>query len=290
MIRRRWILLFSFPALIALILLASGLHQLHFQSGRPLPDLLPTVMQLPLDLPQSAVPIPLWKILFLWGVILATMALILLLLSPEARKRILKQLLRFTLTAVLIYWVLRIYVQRFAGLNLNQNQPADASLGTTHLAGTSLTFQPPQMPPWVIFLVSFGVLLLLVLLAWLGYRWWSRSHGRRPSGTLEEIASIARSSIRDIHAGRDWGDVIIQSYIRMGEAVDRTRGLQRQESMTPREFAESLQRSGLPMEAVLRLTRLFEAARYGSHPAGQPEINEAVACLNSILFACGVTA
>ena len=31
----------------------------------------------------------------------------------------------------------------------------------------------------------------------------------------------------------------------------------------PREFAERLEQSGLPARAVSRLTRLFEAARYG---------------------------
>ncbi len=58
--------------------------------------------------------------------------------------------------------------------------------------------------------------------------------------------------------------------------------------MTPREFAERLQMTGLPAESVLRLTRLFESVRYGAHQSSQKEINEAVACLNSILSACGV--
>ncbi len=286
--RRRWIWFISIPALIALILLASGLHNLHFKSGRSLPSILPSVIQLPADLPQTGEPIPLWKILFLWGTFLVTTLLILLLLSPEFRKRLLKQLLRFAATAVTVYLVLRIYFQRLANLATNSSRPADSGQAPASVGELFPIFQPPQMPPWMVFLASLGVLIVLFLVGWVGYRWWNRAYGRRSSGTLKEIAAIARSSIREIHSGRDWGDVIIQSYIRMGQAVSRTRGLERAEGMTPREFAERLQMNGLPAEAILRLTRLFESARYGRLPSSQKEIDEALACLNSILSACGV--
>ena len=75
----------------------------------------------------------------------------------------------------------------------------------------------------------------------------------------------------------------------MGEVVSARRGLQRADATTPREFAERLERAGLPADAVKRLTRLFEAVRYGSRLSDQSDVNEAVACLNSILQACGVS-
>jgi hypothetical protein len=38
---------------------------------------------------------------------------------------------------------------------------------------------------------------------------------------------------------------------------------------------------------VKRLTRLFEAVRYGAGPTSQAEVQEAIACLKSILTYCG---
>jgi len=48
-----------------------------------------------------------------------------------------------------------------------------------------------------------------------------------------------------------------------------------------------LERAGLPANAVSRLTRLFESVRYGTHQSSQADVNEALACLDSILQACG---
>ncbi len=59
--------------------------------------------------------------------------------------------------------------------------------------------------------------------------------------------------------------------------------------MTPAEFATRLENSGLPSDAVRRLTRLFEGVRYGLQKTGPTEINEAVACLTTILQYCGET-
>jgi hypothetical protein len=76
-------------------------------------------------------------------------------------------------------------------------------------------------------------------------------------------------------------------YYRMSDAVADKRDLQRKDSMTPSEFAVRLEQAGLPGEAVRRLTALFEAVRYGDRRSSQREVNEAVACLNSILIHCG---
>ena len=76
----------------------------------------------------------------------------------------------------------------------------------------------------------------------------------------------------------------------MSDAVSRNRGLFRAKAMTPAEFARRLERAGLPGDAVRRLTRLFEAVRYGGRKSSQKEINEAVSCLTAILHYCGEAA
>ena len=96
--------------------------------------------------------------------------------------------------------------------------------------------------------------------------------------------------LRDLSSGGDWADAITNCYVRMSEVVSRTRGLYRQEAMTPAEFAFRLERAGLPGDPVRRLTRLFEAVRYGARKPARNEINEAVSCLNAILQYCGEAA
>jgi hypothetical protein len=137
------------------------------------------------------------------------------------------------------------------------------------------------------YLISLGILLTLLVLALLAYRWWMRSRSRRHA-SLYAIADIAQSSLDDLASGRDLGDVIIQSYARMNEVVSSRRGLQRHQAATPREFATRLEMAGLPADAVNRLTRLFESVRYGARKSDQSDVKEAATCLASILQACGV--
>jgi hypothetical protein len=75
----------------------------------------------------------------------------------------------------------------------------------------------------------------------------------------------------------------------MSDVVADKRDMQRKASMTASEFAVRLEQAGLPGDAVRRLTRLFESVRYGGKRSDQKDINEAIACLNTILRYCGET-
>jgi hypothetical protein len=127
---------------------------------------------------------------------------------------------------------------------------------------------------------------LSIALLWVVNRWWQKRKllAHQP---LKEIADIARLSLKDLESGEDSRDAIIQCYDRMSHVVDAKRGLYREHSMTPAEFVSRLEKAGLPRGPVTRLTRLFESARYGGHVSDAVEINEAKACLTSILKYCG---
>jgi hypothetical protein len=152
-------------------------------------------------------------------------------------------------------------------------------------------FSPPAVAPWAVYLITIIVILALLLLVWSLSHWWKRLNRQRSSsGSLDELAEIARSSLDDLAAGDDWNDVIVGCYARMSDAVSRKRGLLRKHAMTPAEFARHLEQAGLPGDPVRRLTRLFEAVRYGGQTSSQKEINEAVSCLTAILHYCGEAA
>ena len=107
---------------------------------------------------------------------------------------------------------------------------------------------------------------------------------------MEAIARAARISLDDLADGRQWGDVVVEAYARMTDAVRVARGMQRDAAWTPREFAEFLAHKGLPASAVNDLTRLFEAARYGGAIADEKARLRAASCLQSILQACKAAA
>src|SRR5581483_7527717 len=285
---RRWLLAFGVLVLAAVAILASSLHDVHFQQGRALPVQSSPAAPQASSLISNAPATSLWKSLVICAAFVINLIIFYFLIPPEQRKKILRMVTRLALTVLALLIALHYRLIQIPTLDgpppTNNGAPAPG-LGSD---ADVPTFHQPEMTPWLIYLISLAVIATLLLLTWAGYRGWMRTHARSLSG-LDDIAEIAQSSLNDIASGRDWGDVIVQSYVRMGEVVSARRGLNRAEAMTPREFATRLEYAGLPAEAVKGLTRLFESARYGARKSSQSDVNEAVACLNSILQACGVT-
>jgi hypothetical protein len=284
--RRLFLLALCFIIIAAVVALASSLHEVHFEPGRSVPMETTSVSAPPVSPTEAISQTPLWKILLFWLALVINMVLFFFLMPKELRKRVLRQMISMALT---IFAVLMALHYRLIDLPFLKQPPVESPPQIT--GGGNATeplpaFQPPHMAPWWVFLVSFLVLAAVMTMLWLTYRWWMRS-STRSIRDLDAIRDIAESSLGEIAAGRDWGNVIIQSYVRMSEAVSKRRGLERAPAATPREFAERLEQAGLPAREISRLTRLFESARYGAHTSSQADVNEAVACLNSILQACG---
>lgn len=278
--------MFSVIALAALAVLASSLHDVQFQPGRSFAIQYSTESPIPPFPTDSFAEIPLWKIILFWGVILISIISFVFLLPPYLRKRLLKQILSLGIGSLVFFIALHyrlIQLPQFGSASPAKSAQLEAGLDSN---SSVPIFQPPAITPWMMYLISLGVLLALLLLAWIGYRYWMRSRPGK-SSRLNDLAEIARSSLDELASGRDWSDVIVQSYVQMGDVVSEKRGLHRADAMTPREFAERLQYAGLPSEAVKRLTRLFESVRYGARESSQADVSEAIACLKSILQACG---
>jgi hypothetical protein len=284
--RKHRLILFCFVVLAAITFLASSLHDVQFQAGRSLSFPVSSHSQDVYQAPAALSDIPLWKILIFWLAFFINLCLLFYLLPPELRKRIIRQAFGFSVGILILFIALRY---RLIQLPTLSSEPVNGTgIPSPGMNSNALfpPFHPPQIAPWLMFLISLGVILGLLVLGLIFYRWWRKSHARRYSA-LDEFAEIARSSLNDLVTGHEMGDVIIQSYTRMSKVVDVKRGIRRPEAATPREFALRLEKAGLPADAVHRLTRLFESARYGARKSNQSDINEAVACLNSILQACG---
>jgi hypothetical protein len=209
--------------------------------------------------------------------------LLLAMLSPEARKRLLKMIFRVGLTVWAIYYALTKF--RPEGVFGTEVEGAALEQGPEVIGVSPPPYVPLTVPPWLIYVAS-----LLTVLFFVGIGFWLYRILRPPKRQFQDLARAARSALKDLSDGRDWEDAVIRCYVRMSEALGQERGLHRQQAMTPQEFASRLEQAGLPSDPIRRLTRLFEKARYGGQKSSREDVNEAVTCLTAILQAVGAQA
>ena len=272
--------------LAALMVLASGLRSMDFQEGQPFgAGAANSMRSAAIEAIRSAQAIPFQTQLLVWIMLIIMFALIGLLLSPELRKRLFKAVIQAALT----FWLLSIIFTRYPnilaqiGINLSA---LNGEQGEITSGAPVPEFTPPQSASWMAYLLSFTLVALVLFITWKIYSFW-RELKTSSSGIEAKIAKIARASIADLSAGRESTDVILNCYYRMSDAVSQRKSIDRNASMTPSEFASHLEAAGLPSDAVRALTRLFESARYGGRRSDPKMVNEAVACLASILQHCG---
>jgi len=288
--QKRFILFLSVLSLATLVLLASGLHDVEFQAGRALGRAESETVRFSVDRALQAITdVPVWKQVIFWVLLFLLVLLVSSILSPEVRKRLIRAFITFAVS----FWII-IYLLENKLLTLPDfTRGLEAKVGDAGAGEPPPfpVFAPPNVPNWMNFLISLGLVLAFLALTWGLIRWWRRlSRLRARSKPLDDLADIAQSSLDDLAAGYDWDDVIVNCYARMSATISRKRGLNRKEAMTPAEFARRLEQAGLPGDPVRRLTRLFESVRYGAKKSSQKEINEAVSCLTAILHYCGEAA
>ncbi len=286
--RQLWILISLGIAIGAILILSASLSQVEFSPGEPFAfgtgmPMRPPPAGLSPDLPPAAKL--LLRVLLLLMLALIPFSIYYLIISPAARKRLLQNLIVFGVFMAFIY-LLRQQMkpgERTEDIFANLGRMAEGEAGTP---------RPPAefsgaAPPWLVFLVSFILAAIIVALA-IGVIWaiLRRRHQPAPGMALEELAQKADEAREAIAAGGDLRNTVIRCYMEMNRVVRDSRGLQRERAMTPREFEERLEHSGLPGDQVRDLTRLFEEVRYGAKELGPWEGRRAVACLTAIAEAC----
>ncbi len=286
-----WGMAFALFALISLMLLAGTLKGLDFRPAQPIGGGAPVEqVELPLigEILANAAATPFWQQAVFWVVMFLLLLLITSLLSPELRKQLISAFIRTAIFVMGFLYILKQKPDLLRGLlnRLTISENLALTPQTSNIPAP--VFQPPQVPSWVTYAVALGITVLVVLFIWWMNRLWKQIRALTSTNEpLNQIARIARASLKDLETGRNSEDAIIQCYKRMSAAVGSKQGLHRENAMTPSEFAARLERSGLPREAISRLTHLFESVRYGGRVTGPREITEAISCLTSILKYCG---
>jgi hypothetical protein len=281
------VLVLSILALGALTVLSVSLRSVSFRDAQPIGRGEADV----LSVPAQAVTEPLHEVslrsqIILWVSLGMLVVLVGVLLSPEARRKVIRIFIRVALAYWGLYYLLKNYPEILTAFNFGLwGAPSQKDIATADVLPP--VFTPPRETPLLSYLISLTIILGAVFLLWKFYRAWMDLKPSSRTAPLQEIARVARSSLRDLSSGRESTDVILNCYFRMSDVVANKKNLQRGMSVTPAEFASRLVQAGLPSDAVRRLTSLFETVRYGDRKAGPKDVNEAVACLTAIAQHCG---
>ena len=285
--KKIWVILLAVLAVVALMGLAIGLKNVSFRAAQPFGrNAAETSNSTPLELINNVMSIPIKTQVLFWITIGCLFVLLAMLMSPELRKQLLRLLFRMVVTYWAVYFLFTRYREVLAEIGFNLTPHGDTT-GTTPNGAPVPEFTPPQPVSWMTYLVSFGIAVVLIILVWRLNAAWQQLNAPVIDSSMKKLAGIAHSSLRDLSNGRDSTDVIMNCYFRMGDVVTDKKQINRNSSMTPSEFAIRLEQAGLPADAVRRLTRLFEAVRYGGRKSDAGAVKEAVACLTTILNHCG---
>jgi hypothetical protein len=271
---------FAGAAVVALVLLAAGLPELELSEGQALPRFRQAAETLyaPSKSASSELLGDVIMVLFFVGVLLFPISLVYLILSPDARKRVLRSL-------GLLLWLIAFVILIRAKPDFFEQLQGAASEGWSpdDVAVTAVGFSanPPLWAVWGTAIVLGGLLAAgLVAAAW--YVW----HQTQPKkDSLKQIGQEAQDALNALQAGADLKDTVLRCYFEMAQVLREQRGISREESMTPREFEHYLSEAGLHDDQVARLTHLFEDVRYGARAPDQRDEQEAVECLTAIVKA-----
>lgn len=284
---KTFVLLAGILGMTVLFYTASGLSDMRFQPPQPLwhekSGAATAVPRILTSISIGFQETPLWEKITFFALIALLFVILLLLLNPETRKRVIALLIRTVVTFLALVWLMK---------NTGKNQlpftallePASPSVVGELGEVQAPIYTPPSIPPLVIYLLSLLLALGLVFLFWRLWQWNLQLHPQ--ISPAREIADIARDTMQHLSRGQNLEDAIIECYVRMNETVNNRRGLRRMQDMTPTEFARRLESMGLPAVAVRRLTTLFERIRYGGKASTLDDVRDAKACLGSIVQAC----
>jgi hypothetical protein len=273
-------------AVLALLLIATSLSQIHFAPGTPLPfkQMEPELYGAATDDQLTRIMLAILRVVMIAFWVLIPITIILLILSKEARKRFLQYMMIVLPVIILLFF----YSERPAGQQVAQTP--EIGFSATLSLNTELTpappmpdFQPPA--PWVTTvttLVLAAAITAIVLVTALVI--WRRS--RKQSQPMARVRREAQAALDAIQAGGDLRDVIIRCYFQMVQAVGEYRNIRRSEDMTPHEFERILSSRGVPASPVHDLTQVFEQVRYGAYRPGRQDERTAVASLSAIVSAC----
>jgi len=280
-------------SLVTILVLAGGLPDLQFRSGKSLnliewffaelaqenPTGLPEIVEVPSGyrfLPEIGDLMLKSMIAVFW--LMSVFSIVMFFVSPRFRRDLLR-MLAFIIPLVIL-------LPQIAKAMTEQPTMGEEAQASGYALGEAAFPQPPdfiQNPPEWLFLI-INALLIFIILGGIFYLW------RRLRPISDERAVVVkevRRALSNLESGSALKNVVIVCYTQMCQGLQESQQIKRHRAMTPREFENHLSNAGIASTHIQQLTRLFESVRYGAQQTDVTTENEAKRCLQSILEVYG---
>ncbi|NTU75478.1 MAG: DUF4129 domain-containing protein [Anaerolineaceae bacterium] len=281
MANRYKILFFLLLTAVAVIFIAGSLPNMVLQPGWPFPGENSTEDYVSTPIAAQTAPKPVSLPIAARGFLGLLMALVFIYLALNL---IIKADLKRILPAAIVLVALLAVATLLPEITITRLPAVSEETLSTPIPAAPLQTSPLGSPPveltWVVIVSLAGLIAIYVF--WLIRQ---RSHSR-PKG--DQVLQEAQKAVEALETGQDFQDVIIRCYTKMNLLLQKEQGIQREQNMTAREFETALAARGVPPHPVRDLTRLFEAARYGSQPPTLQDQETGKNSLNAIIQFCQV--
>jgi hypothetical protein len=271
-------LIFLAGVLISLILLAASLPTLRLGPGGPLPA--GGAIEPP-EAPVQGRPPTMKLSLPVARGFLAIILIVLLILLPA-------RLLWLADVKLILRWLLIIGAALLLASALPlitpgptdyfPEEPSGIEAPTAYDYPVAPLGEPPQILVWLLVacaVTGMGILAFAVL------------KGRDGQAVLQDpILEEAQHAVGALKAGEDLKNVIIRCYFQFSRILQEEKGIERNHTLTVREFEHLLEDEGFPSLPVYQLTTLFEKARYGGLQMEADDEESAIESLNAIIEYC----
>ncbi|MCL6641802.1 MAG: DUF4129 domain-containing protein [Candidatus Bipolaricaulota bacterium] len=268
--------------LALLVLLAASISQVSFEGTRYGPPSEPTeesssTLHTPSQDGQGLAAL-IEQIIAVTAIALVLFAIVVSLLRPkslwEALKRALPPALWFAaILLILLRWRDRPLFR--------EPKDAPAGIGPAPAAPDQPfpTLEQVHVPSWAPFLFVLGALLVIGVTIFIVWRLW---RARARTTPIEELADLTRRYAQELRYGAPVHETILRCYREMCRLLSERFHLEISRAMTAREFERRLAQIGVLEEHIVRMSRLFEWARYSPARPSPEQEDEALQLLEEI--------
>ena len=282
--KRHALLLLSVVSIL-ILLLAMSLPNLVLSPGQPFSLEKPQAQAFGTAglLPGGDVMVWVFRGIVALALILFPLYVLYSLMTSQGRKRLITDLI-----VIGLLFLLANSLQKLPRKDKTQDQEQDSGVAqsTDEAPGLPDSVFVATPPAWLTPVIIVIGSILVVLFILVGIRFFRRT--AKPENPLEDFAKEAQNAIEALTLGGDLRITVIHCYREMTRIVKQQKGIERETTMTVREFEDYLLSSGLPKEAIQTLSRLFEQVRYGGALENTHQEELALSCLTDIVNACKV--
>lgn len=280
--QRKLVLIYLSIAFVGMIFIGASLGTLELEPGLPFPgsnSTNPSLANLAVDssktVEQSGMNLIILKIAIGIGFLFLSIMIIYSLVRKTNRKNF-GILILGLIGLIIIFNVLQLFHPEI-NIPLDNAQDEGIQLPTLDYEIVPIE-QPPSELFWIV-----GIGLIVGLISVIVFLFFRTSPKPINNDALVEEINTALQAIQD---GKELRNIIISCYLQLNQIIKEEYEIERENSLTAREFENHLQDKGIPIKPIHRITSVFEKVRYGNKPTTNDDEQIVIESLVEIRSSC----